>query len=258
MGAFSLEDFVTTSPTNANSTKAAAVVSDADSDTLTTLIIRKRGQLRGKGADRKRYGDDLVCVQLLTGFDYHKTVRDSLSALSDIEPDDLVVEAANKGLTGKDGKPISSNDIRTARRELAASMEATLAGQNSASTDGVFDPLTVDGQSVRGARVYSGPKQGQKTSSGAAVGTIYLQGLKRAERILEGAANGPLPPSNSSGKVVAKNLLRQHLDVGNYVSYRLEPSQPFILRMGGTVAVSSSPGQGMRLKDATVQEVFGV
>jgi len=67
--------------TNATNTKTAAVVADADENTITELIVRKKGELRGKGADRKAYGNDLVHVTIRTGFSYHHVLQSSMNQL---------------------------------------------------------------------------------------------------------------------------------------------------------------------------------
>jgi len=243
--------------TNAANTKTAAVMADADWNAISELIIRKKGAFRGRGADRKRYGDDLVHVTVRTGFSYRDVLEESQIQLRGITPEWLVVRAADKGLVTRDGVPITTGDATLAIQEMRESLVRSLEGKNKATTDGVFDPLEVDGEKVRGVRVYQGPKDGQKNATDAPPGTIYLQGLMVLETIIQPAENGPIPKPASQGPALAKRLLRKQLDIGRYVSYTLRPDEPFILKPGGTVPVTSD-GHTIRFKAGEVEKTFGI
>lgn len=243
--------------TNANSTLTAAALSDADKDALTRVITRKKGIARGKGDNRKVYGDDLVEVLIVTGFDYHEVVEKSWNELKDIDINDVVGELS--GRVDGSGNPITRDDIGAAMRELQDSFSASLDGRNNSSTEGNFETLEVDGQKVRAVKVYKGKKQGQKRATeGLVPGTIYIHGLKLSEKILEPAANGPKPKASSSAKTIAKRFVRGKLSVGSYVSYELPPEgKPFIVRPGGTTPFHSD-GSRIRFRNATVETLFGV
>lgn len=234
--------------TNANSKQLATLLNQAQAG-FTGLIIRKKGQTRGG----KLCGDDLVHVVVFAGFHYERLVQRSLDALPSISTED-VLEVAKKN-----GQTLSLTDIDTARNELQESFLATLSKTNHSSTAHVYEPLMVDeaGEkvTVRGCRVYQCVR-GALDSEGylqtchcrectgdpkaPLPGTIYLQGLKVWSTLLEPALNGPIPEPKSAPKTIAKNILRDLLPVGKYVSYALEPGTEFILRAGGAAHVEAA------------------
>lgn len=217
--------------------------------TFTGLVITKVGELKGRGADRKLFGNDQVHVTVVTGFSYASLVQRSLDQLDGMTDQEVLDSAAKKGVT------LTLDEVTLAREELRTSFQASLAGENVSTTEDVFESLVVDGESVKGGRVYRCKKltgaQGTcycRDCSGDASapleGTIYLQGLKVNETVLVAAPNGPAPAPKSAPKTVAKNILRSRLPISKYVSYRLEPGTSFMLRVGGT-AVAAASAEGL-------------
>jgi hypothetical protein len=229
--------------TNSISPVLAANLAAARKGTFTSLIIRKEGEERGPAGAKTVYGDDLVQVVVVTGFRYENLVarsRDQLASMTDAEVDALVA----RGYTGWSGRgknavevPVTRADFDAARMELTDSFDRTLAGTNESTTDHVYEPLVVNGEVVRGSRVYTGNPNG---TDAATPGTVYLQGLKIGERVLDAAPNGPVPASQSAAKTVAKNVLRSRLPVARYVSYKLDTSTPgaWLLSAGGAAAAA--------------------
>ena len=231
--------------TNANSALIASLLASAKHGTFTGLIIKKVGVTRGRGAAKMVFGDDEVHVTMISGFDYPSLVRRSLDILSSVSDSDIVTGLAGK--KDKDGNDVTEADVAAARAELVESFEATLAGTNEATTDNVYDPLVVDGEAVKGGRVYKcagGPdckcRNCAADEKAPLPGTIYLQGLKVHEAVLTPAPNGPAPKAKSSAKTIAKDALRHRLPVRRYVSYRLEPGGSWILRAGGTATIEAT------------------
>jgi len=251
--------------TNSISPVLAANLASARKGTFTSLIIRKEGEERGAAGNKTVYGDDLVQVVIITGFRYENLVarsRDMLAAMTDAEVDALVA----RGYTGWQGRgakavevPVTRADFDAARAELTDSFDKTLAGTNESTTDHVYEPLVVNGETVRGSRVYTGNPNGQDA---ATPGTVYLQGLKIGERVLDAAPNGPVPASQSAAKTVAKNVLRSRLPVARYVSYKLDTSTPgaWLLSAGGA-AVAACDTNGVTLDadrvNAAVEALVG-
>lgn len=242
--------------TNANFAAVAAALEDGKVGTFTGLVTRKRGAERGRGADKKTYGDDLVHVVLVTGFSYRRLCERSLEELTDLDLVTLANSEAKKGLVGYEGRgknavevPVTLADFEAAKAELAESLAKSEAGLNESTSDHVYESLVVGGVTVRGGRVYRCCKDdadhecrcrdctGDKKAP--LNGTVFLQGLKVGETVLEPAANGPLPASKSAPKTVAKHLLRRYLPVARYVSYRLEPGTEFRLAVGGTAVLEA-------------------
>lgn len=242
----------TTQGTNANNTKIAAILADVpDKNTEAKLIIQKSGAKRGRGKNRKVYGDDLVEVSLILRFKYDDLLESSIQELKKIRPEEIVVLAADSGLTDRWGKPVTTNHVKEAKKELLESLRKSLKGENESSTDEAFTPLEVDGKRVPGVRVYQGKNKDLDQRS------IYLQGLKYEEHVLRPAENGPIPAPQSRGKSIAKRLLRQRIPVGLYSSYRLDADKPFLLNIEGTAPIHSK-GDGVHFRKATKKEVFGL
>lgn len=214
--------------TNATNTKLAENLRDSRKATFSGLIIRKKGRKKGG----KVYGDDLVHVTMVTGFSYMNLVRRSLDILAGvIDGRTLSNEGVMAKIQARGIQGVTMRDVVTARRDLTVSLAKSLAGVNTSTTDHVYEPLVVDGEVVQGCRVYIGDKAAPK-------GTIYLQGLKIGQKILDPAPNGPIPPSNSRPDVIAKNILRSMLPIGRYVSYSLQPGD-YVLNAGGVAALAA-------------------
>ena len=256
--------------TNANSELLASALKDAKLGTFTSLITRKQGALSGKGPNRKLYGDDQVQVTILTGFKYENLVAKSLELLYEKTDAELAKLAKEKGLLDGKGNEITKADVRAARNELDTSFNRTLSPieDSDSSTRHVYEPLVIGGDSVRGGRVYRCIKGGERQchcrecleAEGAEEkevkkaplnGTIYIQGLKIWQKVLEVAPNGPKPKPKSAAKTVAKDLIRSLLPISKYVSYRLEPGTDFLLRAGGSAQVQATE-QGFLVSDAIV------
>ena len=205
--------------TNANIDTAAAL-STLDAGRFASLTITKKGKECGRGADRKVYGNDRVKVTVITKFSYENLVRRSLESLRALNLDEFASAANVAGATDA--------DWQAAYDESVASFERTLEGTNSSPTDDVFEPLVVDGETVRGCRVYTGDKAEE-------VGTVYLQGLAIDSEVITPAPNGPKPAVNSKPKTLCKVALRRNLPVSRYVSYVLAPNGDWELRAGGAV-----------------------
>jgi hypothetical protein len=250
--------------TNSISPVLAANLASARKGTFTSLIVRKEGEERGAAGSKVTYGDDLVQVVVITGFRYENLVarsRDMLAGMTDAEVDALVA----RGYTGWQGRgakavevAVTRADFDAARAELVDSFDKTLAGTNESTTDHVYEPLTVNGEVVRGSRVYVGNPD--PTQNAATPGTVYLQGLKIGERVLDPAPNGAVPASQSAAKTVAKNVLRSRLPVARYVSYKLDAAGGWLLSAGGA-AVAACDTNGVTLDadrvNAAVEALVG-
>ncbi len=212
--------------TNANIPEVAQLIKDArTSANFTSLIIRRKGVRRGG----KVYGDDKVHSVFITGFSYKRLCKRSLDSLTRIKSSDVLSDLQHLYTN------MTLAHIVAARHDLREGLKRSTAGTNPISD--VFDPLRVNGEIVRGAKVYSGP--GNSSDPRAPVpGTIYIQGLGVGHKILEKAANGPPPRPNYSMHTAIKNHIRWRLPVGRYVSYALTPGQDFELKIGGQAKIA--------------------
>jgi hypothetical protein len=246
--------------TNASSASLAAHLAAAKVGSFVGLITQKQGVTRGRGAAKMVYGDDTVHTVIVTGFRYDRLVERSLTKLVGMNPADVLAA----GLVDGDGNPITMADVHTAMVDLATSLQASADGTNTSSTDHVYEPLVVDGDTVRGCRVYkcvagnpahdckcrdcTGEEKAPKS------GTIYLQGLAIGTKVITPAPNGPAPASKSRADVVAKNWIRARLPIGRYVSYRLEAGESWMLAAGG-VAAAASDTAGITLRTDMVADI---
>ena len=143
---------------------------------------------------------------------------------------------------------VTRADVDEAYTALLADLQRTLDGKTNPTNAHVYEPLVVDGEKVRGGRVYVGNPTGEDA---AIPGTVYLQGIAISSKVLVPAENGPVPASKSKPSSVAKKALRSLLSVSRYVSYALEPGSDYYLAAGG-VAVAAADKNGLTVDAAKV------
>ena len=250
--------------TNATAANTAAFLADAYPGRFRGLIIQKIGVERGRGSDRKTYGDDLVHYVLFGGFHYDRLVRRSLDQLQAMDPAALVAEFASRGITDGFDQPIRLAAVCKAIMDLDESFQKTLDGTNASTRDHVFDPLVVDGEPVRGAQVYkcvaADPNHECQcrdctgNTKAPVAGQINISGLIIGQSILEPAANGPIPASKSRADVVAKRIIRSRLPIGRYREFRLEPGVFYALTTGPQAAQAADQN-GVTCDPARVKAV---
>jgi len=151
---------------------------------------------------------------------------------------------------------ITESDVEEALHQLKFSLKRRVAN-NTPHTPalGVYEPLVVMGQRVRGSRVYRGPTPLARANGAilaAKPGTIYLQGLWVRQAVLSPAVNGPIPRPKSGTVVTVKNAIRRILPIRRYVSYSLEPGTSFRLAAGGAAIVAAEK-DGMVFTDTIIQ-----
>lgn len=250
--------------TNATCSTLAETIANGKKGTFTGIVIRKKGRTRGSGVNKKVYGDDLVHAVIVSGFKYTTLKERDADILSSLTPEALHLEATKVGLKDGKGNPLTLADCTEALEEMLESAKKSADGTNSATHDHVYEDLVVEGETVRGAKVYkcvaSDPNHechcrdctGDKRAP--VDGTIYLSGLKVGETVLEKAKNGYGPKVKSRAKTVAKNLIRRKLPSRRFVRYALPVGGSWILRVGGTAAAAADE-DGVTLRDAAVAEV---
>ena len=146
---------------------------------------------------------------------------------------------------------VTREHVDAAYEALLADLDRTLNKETKPTTADVFEPLVVNGEKVRGARVYTGNDNGEDA---AEPGTIYLHGLLIGSRVLTPAPNGPVPAAKSTPVNAAKKALRSKLPISRYVSYVLEPGTDFVLAAGATAAAAAD-GHGITVDADRVREV---
>jgi hypothetical protein len=253
---------VTTNALASCAALAASLAGMRASATFTGIIYRLGGSEKGRGADRKLYGDHLVHDTVVTGFKYHNLVKRDQALLLGVKMADLKAWAAG-GYTAYDNPrrkdavevPVTLADFQTAMRELTESADRTLSGTNTSTSEHVYEPLVVDGSNVRGCKVYVGPTDPTKKAK-APVGTVYLSGLRVGRTVLEEAANGPVPHGKSGAVPTAKRIISAKLKLPSrrYVTYKLAagPEAGWVLNVGG-LAASAADAAGVTLDPALVE-----
>ena len=185
-----------------------------------TNIVIVTSDLKGVKQGGIQYNDARVQDVVLTGWGYDDILQQDLTLLQGVQTQDLVALEAKGHTAWHCGSivPVTLSDYQLALAELLASRQASLAGTNTSTTDGVFDPLVVDGFFVSSARVYVGTVAEPK-------GTIYLQGLRMGRKVLSPPPNGYKPAPKSKPLTVAKKALAESLALpsNNYVTYILRP-----------------------------------
>jgi hypothetical protein len=223
---------------------------------VTTLVGGERlapGEKRG--GKKLRYGDATVRDTFVTGISRVAAMKRRLKVLNALTGADLDAFTAegHEGWTGR-GKnatkvAVTRADFDLALSELIASAEKSRDGKNSATHDHVFEGLVVDGERVRGGRVYIGNPNGPDAAS---PGTIYLHGVRVGRKVLKDPVNGWLPASKSAAKTVAKRRIERLLP--RYVSYRLEPGTGFVLNVGAGAAVAAD-ADGVTIDSKAVDHI---
>jgi len=239
---------------NANSNLIAALLADAKVGTFTGLVQTLKGDERlapgeKRGGQKLRYGDDTVHVTIFTGFKYSSLCQRSIDAIADFTAEMMLGEIQAQGLKGWEGRgdnalqvEITLADVQEALDRLRASWALSRDGLNESTNDHVYEPLVVDGEVVRGCRVYTGQTDEAKAAGvpePATPGTIYLHGLQISRKVLTPAPNGHLPESKSGARVVAEKYILDQTPMAAYRSYRIQPGDSFLLAAGGTALLQA-------------------
>lgn len=245
--------------TNASSVSLAQSLATARKGTFTGIIQQLVGSERGG----VRYADALVHDVVITGFSYTRLKERDQKILAKITDQDLAAVLAAKSPQAWDRPraknavqvPVTLADMKLALAEMLDSCQKSIAGTNTSTTEDVYEPLVVDGETVRGARVYVG--HADPTQDAAPKGTIYLQGLRVGRTVLADPANGWGPATKSEAKTVAKGMITSEfrLPSRRYVSYKLDTaSSSWVLAVGGGAALAADAA-GVTLDAALVEDV---
>jgi hypothetical protein len=166
---------------------------------------------------------ELADYVIAAGFSYMNLVEKRLSGLAGIEIPAVLARCA--GRLDKDGMPITAAAVETAITDLRASYQRTLDGVSQWSAADVFEPVTVNGVTVRCAKTYTGSKAAEP-------GTVYLSGLIVRKTVIE-AAPFPKAAPKSRADVIAKGAIEAMLPGGSIVSFKVTPEQVKCLNAHG-------------------------
>lgn len=204
---------------------------DLDQGTLVLVQVQKVGVLRGRGDQRKTYGDDEVLALIWAGFDYRDLLNRSGYLLDrKIQHGHFIEEVLLRAM--EQNPDVTLGDVCTAfqdTREHFRQRALSLQLATPTSTSGTWRPLEVRGTLVRGARVYHGP------DGSIAPGTVYLSGVKLGQKEITPSEHGTWTPV-SKPMTIAKDIIKSHLPVGLFCQYRLEPERTRLIKVGEAAA----------------------
>lgn len=235
-----------------SSALTAAGVTNFNQGTLAFLTVKKKGVTRGG----LTYDDDVVQVLIWTGFSYWNLGERSLVKYHNMLPEKLISKV-HAAVEAETGRKIPFNDVCEAVQEMGASLNGFSGKPSSLEDDedqpmdwpSNWEPLELQGQRVRGAKVYIGPRKGNMNP-----GQVYLQGMKVAEKVLEPAVNGHWTPKPNN-KTAAKNLLKSWLPLGHYCQYILDPIRVSSLKVGRD-ATKAAKDAGLEIDPEKIRTLF--
>ena len=264
--------------TNASPVAAALHLSNADQagklkNRFLSVAITKKGVLRGKKGAKVRHGDDKVAAVILGGVNYgNLKTRDQAILVEALQADadlfqTLADRAASRNILAWSGRgknatqmAITSQDFEDAYNAMLESIEKTLNGTNTSTSAHVYEPLEVDGNSVRGCKVYVGDG-GADAGADARTpeeGSIHISGLRIASRVIE-EAEFAIPASKSGGKTIAKRLINKWLSLPSrlWVQYTIPAGENWRLKVGGQAALAMTD-HGLEITGKDADEVLGL
>jgi hypothetical protein len=234
---------------------ALSEIGSLDQGTLCYIEVQKKGVERGKAGVKKVYGDDTVAVLVWTGFSYEALVKRSLKRLENMEG----VYGAVLGEAVKLDTGVTMEHACAAVQEVRSSLHRVMSKPSGRvevkDKDPVWEPLVVDGIKVRGSKVYAG-KARPDDPRAPKPGTIYLDGVKLGQIVLEPAPNGHWSTAKRP-KTVAKDVLMGMLPSGLYVSYALEPERVQVIKVGKD-ASAAAVAAGVLIDPESIRSLFKI
>lgn len=242
-------------------TGVLAEIGDLDQGTLASLVVRKKGVERGPQGAKVVYGDDYVHVVLWTGFHYKALVERSLKKLGQLQAAGDFGKKLLQATIDAGCSAATINDVYPAMQQVEDSLRKVLAEPADKDDDdndertSVWEPLEVNGQRIRGSKVYVG--KGDPNRPRAPIpGTVYLDGVKLGEKVIAPAKHGSWTPQSKSVTIV-KNILKSWLPCGLYVRYCLEREGLASLKVGKE-AGEHAKEEGVMVDPEALRQLFKI
>lgn len=241
-----------------------AEIGDVGDGNLVSLKVQKRGVTRGPQGAKVTYEDDLVHVLIWTGFHYKALVARSHKKLHELWGRGDLVGKLFRETVDAGMAETTVRDIAEAIQEIDDSLSRVLTEKKDEPVDTdaddektpVWEPLVVDGVKILGAKVYVGQGDPMDPARGPQHGTVYIDGVKLGEKIIEPAVNGKWRPKRKP-KSVAKDLLRAKLPAGLYVRYSLNPEFTQSVRIGKEASADAKTG-GVPVNPEAIRSLFKI
>ena len=253
---------------NATDTGLASVLTELggpDKGTLAFLTLKKKGTVKGKEGNKITYDDDVVQVLLWSGFSYRDLAARSYQKLHQIWGKGDLTTRLLKAVEAKGYSDITLQDASEVIQEVEDSFLKVTGGTagdvppgyedtfGDEMTHHFWDPLKVNGQLVRGAKVYVGP--GDASDPHAPVpGSIYIDGVKLGEKVLQVAPNGHWKTAHKP-RTVAKDTLHSWLPAGLYVRYSLDQKRLIDTKIGAE-APPAAKTAGILIDPEAIRQLF--
>jgi len=242
------------SPTTAS---ALSELTEMDQGTLFAAQVHKMGDARGAAGSKVIYGDDTTLVLIWTGFSYRALIARSKKMLdAQINKGGFIERLTRATLDEHEGTTIA--DACAAIQETRDHFRRVLGGAGGGPVTpngGVWEPLHIDGMEVRGSRVYRGAARPEDERA-PVPGTIYVQGVKLGERVVEPAPNGPWR-ADSKPKTVAKRLIKEALPIGLFCQYKLDPQRVSSVSVGAK-AEKVAKAEGIPIDPGALRSLFKI
>ena len=233
--------------------------------TLVSVVVKKKGVERGTAPNKVIYGDDTVHALIWSGFTYKALVERSYKKLHQEWDKGNLFHTLLEQVTAAGYPEVTLSDVASAVQEVDESFKKVLAeplddmdlpdGSGEETKAPIWEPLTIDGQTVRGAKVYIG--EGNSSDPRAPVkGSVYIDGVKLGERVQVAAPNGHWK-AKQKPKTVAKEILRDRLPIGLYVRYPLDKAGLGGVRVGAAASAYAKQ-DGVVVDPEAIRSLFKV
>lgn len=243
--------------TNSNNTAAVQALLQVTNLMESPRFASFTTRLVGEEKKGVRRGDHVMQYVVVLGADYRTLVQRSMDTLQatvndPVQVQKLLEDFVKDGIVDEQtGQPVSLQDLHDAvtgtvrgRKGLLTAYSETLAGSNQDYTlEGYMSPLTVDGQTVAGVNVYTGPEHTDDPRS-PQPGSMYLKCVVVASKLITPSPNGDKIPSKRGAVARIKDYLESKLDlpVRRFRTFRLQPGDAATLKIGKSVMEVAEDG----------------
>lgn len=234
----------TMTTTNATNHGLAQYLANQGSKVTFTAVRYTKVGTRGKGRDT-------VIDTIITGFSYEKLLVKDLATVQEITAEQLHASCKAANVRDKDGAVPGVVACRKALNDHASSIVRSLAGTNVSTTDGVREPLEVNGEPVHGCWVNNGTVDPAKT------GETYMYGLRVGRKVITRDPNRPAATQSRSDVAAKNHLKREFLRVGRWCMIKLVArGGDWTLKLGGKAVAMATENGITELDGVTVREAY--
>lgn len=235
---------------------------------MVSVVVRKKGVARGPSTAKVVYGDDTVHSLIWSGFTYKALVERSYKKLHEEWSKGSLMHNLLKEVQEAGCAAVTVHDVAAAVQEIDEAFKKVLASSDEYDNplsgfddpvdppeNPIWEPLKVNGQTVRGVKVYIGGGN-DKDPRSPVKGNVYLDGVKLGEKVILKAVNGAWKPKQQP-KTVAKEILKARLPVGLYVRYCLNAEAMPSIAVGSAASTAAKKA-GVSVDPEAIRSLFKV